>query len=272
MAPKLRLVPRDAEAPKGASPGTEAAPPERPALTPEQRALVDLGMPLVEHAAAEIGRRYRTRCTAAELLGPGTIALCEAAVAYRQDGHPSFLEYAKHHVRGRMLDAVHAEHFSLRARVEHAMERAYCRISSHQVADFDLFADPEEKLVEGAQRGCDDVLAAAFLAGLLEAQEATPEEQVMELEGQVATRASLQAALAALYPHEREVIHLLYEKGRRERVTLDDVAREIGVHESTAQRRHVAALRKLREQLAKRGITRSVPLPSLTEADGDGER
>ena len=60
---------------------------------------------------------------AGDLLGPGTIALCEAVVTYQPDEHPSFPTYARHHVYGRMLDAILLDNFSSRARIERAMGR-----------------------------------------------------------------------------------------------------------------------------------------------------
>ncbi|APR74670.1 Hypothetical protein A7982_00016 [Minicystis rosea] len=204
---------------------------------------------MVEHRADEVVRRHRDFVTAEELLAIGALALHEAALAYREDRHPSCLHFAKHHVHGRMLDAILTEHFSLRARVEHAMERAFCRFQSHQTLDLNLFADDEEKLLDGARRGCADALAATFLAGLLEAQQATPEEAVAELEGQQTTLASLQNALATLHPDEQTTIQLVYGKG----MTLAEVARGAGVQLNTAKNRHLRALRKLRALLVERG-------------------
>src|SRR4051812_17409586 len=86
--------------------------------------------------------------------------------------------------------------FSPRARVQHAMDRAFCRFTGEQTLDVNLFADEQEELVEGARKGCADALAAAFVAGSLEAAVASPEEAMEELEGQVITRASLEEALA----------------------------------------------------------------------------
>lgn len=229
-------------------------PPDDP-LTPEQRELVRAGEPFVEEHAAEIAWRYRGRVTRDELLGPGTIGLHEAAVKYREERHPSFKHYAKHYIRGRMLDAVRREHFSLRARVEHEMERAYSRMSGHQVLDVNLFSDPEEALREGGHRGAGDLLAAAFLAGVAEAEASTPtgEEELAEREECLVALEALREGIARLHPHEREVVDLYYVQG----MTMDEVASSIRMSPDTAQRRHVAALRKLRKHLEAHGVTRA---------------
>ncbi len=211
---------------------------------------------MVEHLVAEVVRRYRDLVTREDLLGAGVIALHEAALAYHEDGHPSFPHYARHHVHGRLLDAVRKDHFKLSGRVEHAMARAFSRMLSHLSLDIDLFRDEEEKLVEGARRGCADVLAGAVLAGSLEAQRGSSEEEIVERGEHRLAYEALKEAMGALRPHEREVIELVYQRG----MTMDEVAREVGVHAHTAQRRHVSALRRLRARLEERGVMRPPPV------------
>jgi RNA polymerase sigma factor (sigma-70 family) len=226
---------------------------KKPPLTPDQLALVREGSHLVASCAEDIARRKRGLTRKEELLGPGTIALYEAAMAYEEDRHPSFLHYARYHVYGRMLDVVRADHFSLRARVEHAMERSFSRMMSHQELDVDMFRDSDEELREGAHRGCADMLGANFLAGLLGAEQVNPEQDVSEREEYVTCLALLREGIATLPAHERVVLELFYVKG----MTLDEVAGETGTHANTAQRRHVAGLRRLRKFLADRGVTRA---------------
>ncbi len=115
------------------------------------------------------------------------------------------------------------------------MERAYCGFEVHQLLDVDLFSDPDERLLDGARGGCDDALAAALVAFTNEAQATSPEDAVVG-------RVALREALRTLYPHEREVIRLVYERD----LSLAEAARELGVHANTAQNRCQSALRKLR--------------------------
>ncbi|MFT3771116.1 MAG: sigma-70 family RNA polymerase sigma factor [Minicystis sp.] len=227
MATNLHSPARPAANDAAANDGEEPAAPSSagsarrlPPLSDEQQRLVQMGLSMVERCAAEVARRYRDLVTAEELLATGAFALHEAALAYHEDRHPSFLHFAKHHVQGRMLDAIRAEHFSLRARVEHAMDRAYCRFSTHQTLDVDLFADDE----------------------------ASPEEAVAELEGRASTHVSLQEALATLPPEEQATIRLAYGEG----MTLGEVAEALGVHVNTAKNRHASALQKLRALLVER--------------------
>jgi RNA polymerase sigma factor (sigma-70 family) len=237
MAPQLHLVHQE-DAPPSSSTASERLPP----LLPEQARLVHMGLSLVERCADEVARRYRDLVTPDDLLAPGTLGLHEAARAYREDLTPSFLHFARCYIEGKMLRSIHAEHFSLRAKVEHAMERAYCRISAHQALGLDLFAGTEAEILDGARKGCDEVLAATYLAGLLEAQHASPEEAVVELEGEQLRRDTLGDALATLPPNEEVVIRLAYGQG----MTLGEVADKVGVHLNTAKNRHVSALQKLR--------------------------
>ena len=240
-------------APQGAANDTVPARPAPRPLTPEQQRLVTEGLPLVERLAATVARRYHDLISVEELLGPGTIALCEAARVYRRERHPQFTQYAQHHVHGRLCDAVRTAHFSLRARVENGMERAYSRMLSHQVLEGNLFSAPLEELDAGADSGCDDVLAATFVAAALEAEGSSPEEQLLELEARQLTRETVVEGLDTLYTHERQVVELVYER----RLTLDEVAEEVRVPSDCAQRRHRSGLRKLRKFLVARGVTRS---------------
>ncbi len=203
-------------------------------MTSEQRQLFEEGLPMVRQCAAEVGTRWRY--PSQDLLGAGTVALHEVTRTYDPEQHPSFPVFARHHIRGRMIDAVKAEPWSSGSRVERAMERAFEVVMSHHVVDADLFRDSEEEILDRAREGEAEVLAAAFLAGLREKQEEDAEETVVE-------RLWLRDGVARLYPPEREVVRLVYWQGK----TADEVARELGVNPKTVRRRHAAALRKLRE-------------------------
>ena len=217
-------------------------------LTPEQEQLVEAGLPMVKQCAAEVASRFQPRVHAEELLAPGTIALRQAVLSYQADLHPSFPVYARHHIRGRMIDAVRTEHFSLRARVEHAMERAYEIFEAQHKLDGDLAHDDEQVLLDSARQGCDDMLASVYVAGLLEEEASTPEDDLVAREDQQSQRDALQKARDALAPAEQTVVRLLYEEG----MTMEEAAREMSVHFNTVQRRHTKALRTLRKALAGR--------------------
>lgn len=234
------------EEPPGSPSG--GAEPKLPQLSPDQLDLVRMGLQLIELQAADVARRYRTRVEAKELYACGLMALHEAAAEYRVEKNPSFLYFAQHHVRGRMLNMMRDEVFSLRARVELAMERTFCRVVGHQVLDVDVWQDEDAALVEGARKGCAEALAATFVAASMEARDATPEEALMEVEEQRGHVAALGEAMATLTPAERRVVELFYGEG----MTLAEVARAIGIHKNTAQKRHQTALEKLRGAVLKR--------------------
>ena len=219
--------------------------------TAEQR-LVMIALPMVEQCACELAATFHPRVKREELLGPGTIGAHEAARRYDVEKHPSFPVYARHRIFGEMLDSIREEHRSLRARVEHAMERAHHGFSAHQEVTVDTFADPEETILEGAREGGDEALAAAFFAAaVVMAREPSPEEAVMELEGGWDTFDMVRDAISSLNPHQREVIHLVYQKD----MILEEAALAVGVSEKTAQRRHASALRVIRAFLVARGVT-----------------
>jgi RNA polymerase sigma factor for flagellar operon FliA len=249
MAKHLRLVPSEGagkeEGPKQGAGG------KAPALSHVQRLRVEAALPMVEKWAAGIAARYRTLVSADELLAPGTIGLQEAARSYVPTQHPEFTVYARQHVRGRMLEAIRAEHFSLRARIERAMDRGYDRFTSHQVLEIDLFAMSEEEMRDEVRKGSHDAIAASVLAGLLQEQEQSPEEVALAIEAQRAAVEALTQAIERLYLHERQVIRLMYH----DRLTLDELAEKLDVSRATVQGRHRSALRKLRAFLLERGAT-----------------
>ena len=99
-----------------------------------------------------------------------------------------------------------------------------------------------------ASRGAADALDAGYVASLYEGEQASPEEEMIELEGRRATTAALVRAIATLYPHEREILRVIYVQ----RVKQKDVAKTLRIHRNTVNNRLATALRKLREQMLRR--------------------
>jgi RNA polymerase sigma factor (sigma-70 family) len=210
-----------------------------PQLTPEQRRLFDLGMPMMRQCAGEIGAQYHY--PGRDLLGAGTLALIEVARTYDAAQHPSFPVYARPHLRGRMIDAVKAEPSSKSRRIERVMARAFEIVSSHHVVEANLFRDREDHILAAAREGQTEVLAAAFLAGLLDRQKEDGEDGMIE-------RLWLREGVDRLEPCQREVVDLVYREGK----TLDEVGAALGITPKVAQKRHAAALRALHELLVER--------------------
>jgi RNA polymerase sigma factor (sigma-70 family) len=247
MTPRLRVLPGGRSSTPAPEPEPEPEPtvdgggsaPEPP-LTPAQQKLVEQGLAMLPKWAASVARWYHYLCvTPEELLGPGALALREAALAYDPDQKQSFPVYARLHVRGRMVEAIRAEHFSLRARVEVAMDRSFELFSSHQVVEAHVSSDPEQDVLEGTREGCADALVASVGAGV-RAMHPEGAEEVAVL------RIALREGMATLLPTEREAVQLVDEEG----MTLDEAARVLRVHKNTMQRRHANALRRLRAFLA----------------------
>jgi RNA polymerase sigma factor (sigma-70 family) len=204
-------------------------------LTPAQEVSMRTWLPLVPQCAKEVAAPRLDLVDPRELYATGTIALREAVVCYRPDLHPSFPQYAKHHVRGRMRDAIREEHFSTRARVERAMGRGFEPLGSHQ-AEPDPFAVAAETPLDAANQAGQDALAAAMVARLEAARAGE--------EGAVVVRIALHQAIAKLPRCERAVLEL-YVQG----MSLDEGVAELHIHASTAKRRHKSALARLRAML-----------------------
>jgi RNA polymerase sigma factor (sigma-70 family) len=211
-------------------------------LTGEQRRLVDEGVPLVKRCAAEIARRYHGLTTAEDLLAPGTFALREAARRFDPRTSRSFLVYARHHVRGRMIDAIRDERFSFQARVERAMDRSFEVLEAHHELEVDYFRQDDDQILAVAQQGADEVVAVAVATALCAAEGGDPEEALVD-------HLALQKAIASLPRVEREVV----EKVVREGLYLEEAAEALQIHPNTAARRYARAVVKLRAFFVDRG-------------------
>jgi RNA polymerase sigma factor (sigma-70 family) len=214
-----------------------------PPLTAEQEALVQMGLPLVARCAAQMARRYPRLFTQGDMLGAGTLGLLTAARSFDAERHLDFVHHARGYVLGRMLNVVEGELFTTRARVEHAMDRAEYAFSTHQILDVDLFADPEETLRDGGEKGCEDALsaafvAAAFVASIVASQDLDPEDALI-------LRLDLRRALSGLDPFELQMIQLVDEEG----LSILEAAKRARIHANTAQKRHTRALAHLGELL-----------------------
>lgn len=231
---------------------SEPPPPPPPPLTSEQQEWFELGLPALQPCATEVARWANRWCkppiTPESLLGAGFEGLHEAARKYREELCPAFLYFAKSYIRGRMLNAIREENLSLRARVERAMTGAACRAARRQALAIDTFAAAEEDILDECRRVDAAQLAEAFLAAMTEAQRATPEDALGEIEEQRALSSLLEESLASLDPAEREMIDLVHT-GQME---IGEAARAIGVHRNTGSNRYRRALDKLRDVIVQR--------------------
>jgi RNA polymerase sigma factor FliA len=227
-----------------------------PPLTNEQRKTANRLVPLVQRCAAELVRELQGRVKADELLGPGTLGLCDAVRGFRPDRHLLLEHYAKLLVRWRMLDFIRVEGMPLVARVAHAMAKAALEQAEREPFEIDLFADPEDLLEANMDKRCHDVLIAARLAGTLEAARPTVEDELGARREYQRSIVEYERALQDLSPEDRYIILSVYMEGRN----LEEIAQELGVHYNTAQRRHAQALRRLGAALIARGV-RKAPEP-----------
>jgi RNA polymerase sigma factor (sigma-70 family) len=204
-----------------------------PASPASVEALVHANMALVIRCAADVAARYHGQVQARELLGPGTIALYEAAATYRADLHPSFSHYARNQVRGRMHRAIRTDRPPLRSRAEQGDER----VSAH-LDEPDPFDVVDERPGESAEQDGLDMLTATLVAGL----EADAESRT---EGATVDRLALRREVAKLPRREQELLELLYVQ----ELTLVEAVKKLRLTLRTAHRRHLGVLEMLRVAL-----------------------
>jgi RNA polymerase sigma factor for flagellar operon FliA len=233
---------------------------DEPPPTGEQQGLVAQALPMVRDWAWRIARGTGGWMTANELLGPGTLALYEALRTYRPEQQASFEHYAEMHVRGRMLDAIRTDAWTMRERLEHLMARGALRQGEGQAPEVDGFHEETTALHEGMRRRGDDRLAAAVATALSEAQRPTPDEDMSERQEYDDALAAFESALAGLEPELRAAVLLVHGEG----MGLEEASRVLGVHYNTAQRRVARGLRMLEEAMHARGVQHA-PEPVDTE-------
>jgi hypothetical protein len=108
-----------------------------------------------------------------------------------------------------MLNAVHKERFSLRARVEGALTGRFCRsISARETCLGFEESDEEEERSDWAKRNREALVIAAGIVGTAVALAPDPHEELVD-------RLSLAEAKATLHDGEREGIALVYEEGMK---------------------------------------------------------
>jgi RNA polymerase sigma factor (sigma-70 family) len=108
-------------------------------------------------------------------------------------------------------------------------------------------AEQDVKLPDEGRHEADDACAAAFVAAVLAEEETSPEDANVD-------RIAIEEALETLDAEEREVISLVYDQC----LTLEEAGHALGVHVSTAKRRHAGALGKMRAVLLD-GTSRKGP-------------
>jgi RNA polymerase sigma factor for flagellar operon FliA len=180
------------------------------------------------HALAKRLRSHVPPCvTLDDLIGAGTIGLIQAVDRFQPSRGLQFATYAKHRIRGAMLDFLREE---------------------------DPLSRTERRRTRTTSSGAEGALPTTISLEQLPAYEPRSEYAPARcFSSRFADRVDLDRARQCLSERENRVIALLFDLDWQNR----DVARQLGVNESRVSQIRHAALSKLRARLQDRDSRRA---------------
>lgn len=219
---------------------------------------------LVQIIAAHVRRSISVHTEMDDLVHAGTLGLFEAAMKYRDDKEVPFQVYAKHRIRGAILDSLRQLDWASRgARKVYKQMRSVTRELSLALQRTPTQAEIAEAmgLDERRWRALQaDFRTLGFSASCqatahdeeLPAREvpATPEHAPDSVFSRTELREKLDSALGCLPERYQEVVKLYYEQD----MTMKEIGTMLGVNESRVSQIHKAALAKLQVYFGGFGV------------------
>lgn len=172
-----------------------------------------------------------------------------------REGTLDFDDFVVFRVEAAIMDA--ARRRANHARLELAVRSAMRRALSSTVDDTDVLKDSDDDRARKRQEWYSVGIAAAVLAGVAEMR--AGEDAIVDRETYVRITGVLADARSKLSPRAQKLLELYYDD-RESPVTLEEVARQMGLSSATVRNLHRATLVKLGEILRARGVTESPPL------------
>jgi RNA polymerase sigma factor for flagellar operon FliA len=237
----------------------------RPWNKAEGDELIVKHLPLVRAIASCVRKSLPVHVELDDLVHAGILGLVDAISKYNSEKKVVFHLYAKHRVRGAILDSLRQLDWALRD-----LRKRYKYIESiRQKLAQDFGRSPTEPEIAKAmdvphaqfQRMTRELFNAGLTTGqphrverpdhtsFTEAAE-TPDLGPDELLAQTELRSALDRVIATLPPRYQKVIRLYYDQER----TMKQIGSVLGVNESRVSQIHKAALEKLAAALRANGF------------------
>lgn len=221
-------------------------------------------LPLVKAIAIRVHENLPVHVDLDDLIHAGVLGLIDAVAKYRSEKNVAFSSYAKHRIKGAILDSLRELDWASRdmRRRQKQVEAATYELSA------ELHREPsEEELAERMGVGVERwrrMAAEMQCAGLVSGSTRKTEEEELPVPdfpaaadtqpdemcslGQL--REVLLAAMATLPDRYREVVFLYYTKD----MTMREIGQRMGINESRVSQIHKSALEKMSEVLSAAGI------------------
>jgi RNA polymerase sigma factor for flagellar operon FliA len=230
----------------------------------ERDRLVLQHLPLVRAIAIRVHDNLPVHVDLDDLIHAGIMGLFDAAIKYDGDKNVTFRGYAKHRIKGAILDSLRDMDWASRdMRKRHKQLEAITRELAAIAQRNPTEAEIAEKMGMDLDRWR-QVAIELRMVGLLSASTPAPDRDntvVPEfpagdalnpdvLAGQSELRSVLSSAMRALPERYQQVIALYYMRGK----TMREIGDSLGVNESRVSQIHRAALDRMAVALQEAGI------------------
>lgn len=221
-------------------------------------------LPLATAIAAHIQRSLAVHVELDDLVHAGVMGLFDAAIKYKPDKEVTFPSYAKHRIRGAILDALRQLDWASRdLRRRYKQMETVSRELTSRLGRSPVQSEIAEAMGLSSRRW--QALMVDFRAlGLAATQQraseredqftreapCTPEQCPDQVFARSEMREKLNSAMEALPPRYRQVVKLYYEGD----LTMKEIGGMLGVNESRVSQIHKSALQRMQNALDQSGI------------------
>ncbi|HWR50064.1 MAG TPA: FliA/WhiG family RNA polymerase sigma factor [Bryobacteraceae bacterium] len=221
-------------------------------------------LPLVKAIAIRVHENLPVHVDLDDLIHAGVLGLIDAIAKYRAEKNVAFSSYAKHRIKGAILDSLRELDWASRD-----MRRRQKQLEAMTYAlSVELQRDPTEaELAARMGVGVDRwrrIASEMQCAGLVSSSTRKPDDEELPVPeypagadtrpdqmcslGQL--REMLLAAMDTLPDRYRQVVFLYYTKDK----TMREIGRGMGINESRVSQIHKSALERMAEVLSAAGI------------------
>ncbi len=220
--------------------------------------------PLVRAIAVRVAENLPVHVDLDDLIHAGIIGLFDAALKYDDSKQVSFQSYAKHRIKGAILDSLRDMDWASRdLRKRHKRLEEITRELASTTERTPTEAEIADKMGMDVDRWR-QVAVELRMVGLLSASSRAPESDNQNtpeypaaadlnpdvLTGKRELRSVLSAAIKPLPARYQAVVQLYYVQGK----TMREIGETLGINESRVSQIHKSALGKLAESLQAKGI------------------
>jgi RNA polymerase sigma factor for flagellar operon FliA len=230
----------------------------------ERDRLILQHLPLVRAIAVRVYENLPVHVELDDLVHAGILGLFDAALKYDDNKQVTFQSYAKHRIKGSILDSLRDLDWASRdLRKRHKRLEEVTRELTSALDRTPTEVEIAEKMGMDLDRWR-QVAIELRMVGLLSASSRAPESENQSvpefpatdglnpdvLTGQREVRAVLSTAIAALPERYRTVIRDYYDSGK----TMKEIGEALGINESRVSQIHRAALERMQDSLQSVGI------------------